>query len=480
MSNESLLIKTLLARSCSSAELKTVSRVQNKKLWSAYSHFRDAELIHSAGGDVNEMLLFHGTAERPASDVLAHPQGLDPRFSKGGGFYGHGIYLAEDPSYPIGGRYAHRISGTDGRRVQLLVVRAALGSQQQMGQRISAETREMRMPGVRLEGPPRVLYDSVRGGPHRPFQSGGGDNGCDASIVHVVYESRQMYPAYVIEVEMEMGAEVAAAVGQDASEAAGPAPKRQRHAGPSNAAASSGSSSGSGLLRQMQQLNQARAALQQQQLQQLQQQKQQQQQQQQQARAALLARQAQHAAMIQKARAALVARQPAAAPHAAPPSTSSHSAAQVPAVRLRFLTDPDSSDVRRRGPPSSLSPASALPPPSATSATAAEALCPANRRLLAAAALTATRAGLPAPSLPLLLSPSLLLPFPSFLYPQDEAFSAKKPPPPKTAASKEKKPPPVKKAASKEKATASKQQANKPPPDSSDEEDQPLSQRKQK
>ncbi|EOD03745.1 hypothetical protein EMIHUDRAFT_221903 [Emiliania huxleyi CCMP1516] len=260
MSNESLLIKTLLARSCSSAELKTVSRVQNKKLWSAYSHFRDAELIHSAGGDVNEMLLFHGTAERPASDVLAHPQGLDPRFSKGGGFYGHGIYLAEDPSYPIGGRYAHRISGTDGRRVQLLVVRAALGSQQQMGQRISAETREMRMPGVRLEGPPRVLYDSVRGGPHRPFQSGGGDNGCDASIVHVVYESRQMYPAYVIEVEMEMGAE------------------------------------------------------------------------------------AQHAAMIQKARAALVARQPAAAPHAAPPSTSSHSAAQVPAVRLRFLTDPDSSD----------------------------------------------------------------------------------------------------------------------------------------
>ena len=32
---------------------------------------------------------------------------LDPRFSKGG-FYGKGIYLAEDPSYPIGGRYAHR------------------------------------------------------------------------------------------------------------------------------------------------------------------------------------------------------------------------------------------------------------------------------------------------------------------------------------------------------------------------------------
>ena len=53
------------------------------------------------------MLLFHGTAERAAEDVLAHQNGLDPRFSKGG-FYGKGIYLAEDPSYPIGGRYAHR------------------------------------------------------------------------------------------------------------------------------------------------------------------------------------------------------------------------------------------------------------------------------------------------------------------------------------------------------------------------------------
>ena len=84
-----------------------------------------------------------------------------------------------------GGRYAHRISGSGGSRVQLLIVKAALGSQQEMGQRISAETKAMRMPDVRVEGPPRLLYDSVRGGPHRPFVSG---DGCDASVVHVVYE----------------------------------------------------------------------------------------------------------------------------------------------------------------------------------------------------------------------------------------------------------------------------------------------------
>ncbi|EOD07374.1 hypothetical protein EMIHUDRAFT_249582 [Emiliania huxleyi CCMP1516] len=178
------------------------------------------------------MLLFHGTAERAVEDVLAHQNGLDPRFSNGG-FYGSGIYLAEDPSYPIGGRYAHRISGSGGRRVQLLIVKAALGTQEEMGQRISAETRAMRMPGVRVEGPPRLLYNSVRGGPHRPFLSGGGESGCDASIVHVAYESRQMYPAYVIEVEIEMGAEVVAAVQNNSTEgsaSAGPASKQQRTA----------------------------------------------------------------------------------------------------------------------------------------------------------------------------------------------------------------------------------------------------------
>ncbi|EOD32240.1 hypothetical protein EMIHUDRAFT_202897 [Emiliania huxleyi CCMP1516] len=148
-SNEALLIKTLLARSCPSARLSRVQRVQNKKLWRA--HCRD---------ELN---------------------GLDPRFSKGG-FYGQGIYLAEDPSYPIGGR-PPSARGDEGDA----------------------------HADVRIEGPPRLLYDSVRGGPHRPFVSGGGENGCDASIVHVVYESRQMYPAYVIEVRaMGVAAAVAA------------------------------------------------------------------------------------------------------------------------------------------------------------------------------------------------------------------------------------------------------------------------------
>ena len=128
--------------------------------------------------------------------MLAHPKGLDPAFSSGG-FYGRGVYLAEDPGYQIGGRYAHFVSGHSGRRLQLLLVRAALGVQQEMRTRINPETQEMKMPGVRSDGPPRVLYDSVRGGPHRPFYSGTAELYQNESIVHVVYDRLQLYPQMI-------------------------------------------------------------------------------------------------------------------------------------------------------------------------------------------------------------------------------------------------------------------------------------------
>eukprot|EP00966_Prymnesium_polylepis_P125612 2904193-Prymnesium_polylepis.2 len=119
-----------------------------------------------------------------------------------GGFYGYGVYLAEDAAYPVGGRYAHRVSGTAGQRVELLCVRAALGCQQDLGSTIDETTRALRMPGIRSEGPPVVRFDSVRGGPHRPFASGQGDDGLDATHVHVVYDSRQLLPEYLIEIEL--------------------------------------------------------------------------------------------------------------------------------------------------------------------------------------------------------------------------------------------------------------------------------------
>ena len=169
----------------------TVQRVQNRLLEQSYTQFRDRKVKPFNEGDANERFLFHGTGAVAPTEVLAGRDGLDPRFSDGSGFYGQGIYLAESAAYPIGGRYAHRVAGHGGGRMQLLVVRAAVGLPQELGTTVNGMTRAMRMPGPRPDG---ERYDSVRAGPHRPFRSGPGDGGGgdDASVVHVIYRSEQM------------------------------------------------------------------------------------------------------------------------------------------------------------------------------------------------------------------------------------------------------------------------------------------------
>jgi len=82
------------------------------------------------------------------------------------------------------------------------VVKAALGAQQDFGTRVDADTRKMAMPGARSEEPILQRFDSVRAGPHRPHVAGSGDSGLNASFVHVLYEKRQLYVAYVIEVQL--------------------------------------------------------------------------------------------------------------------------------------------------------------------------------------------------------------------------------------------------------------------------------------
>jgi len=240
-----LHVASLLRVSCPSAKLAGLQRVQWPLLWEEFVRFRD----HYLGEDANERLLFHGTGPCSASDLFAHRIGLDPRFSSGG-FYGNGIYLAEHASYPVGGRYAHRVAGSGGTRLQLLLVRASLGAQQELGQRIDNVTRAMRMPDVRSDGPTGARFESVRTGPHRPFQSGTGESSLDASVIHVVYESRQLYPQYVLEIEFDMAPDVAATLASASAEApssnagsssstllapTGPSLKRACPSGPSGA-----------------------------------------------------------------------------------------------------------------------------------------------------------------------------------------------------------------------------------------------------
>ena len=205
------LISTMLRQACPTARLSVVRRVRNRQLWKNYRECRDDIQRHN-DGDANEQLLFHGTGATRADDVLKDPGGLDPRHSQGGGFYGRGVYLSERPDYQIGGRYAHFVSGSGQRRAELLVVKAALGAQQDLGTRVDTDTRKLAMPGVRSEEPILQRFDSVRAGPHRPHVAGAGESGLNASFVHVLYEKRQLYVAYAIEVQLGLNGESRPAV----------------------------------------------------------------------------------------------------------------------------------------------------------------------------------------------------------------------------------------------------------------------------
>jgi len=52
-------------------------------------------------------LLFHGTKETKPEEIFMGEEGFDFRFSNAG-FFGEGIYFAEDPAYSH--EYAYRVS----------------------------------------------------------------------------------------------------------------------------------------------------------------------------------------------------------------------------------------------------------------------------------------------------------------------------------------------------------------------------------
>jgi hypothetical protein len=102
---------------------------------------------------------------------------------------------------------------------------------QELGATINAQTMKMKMPDKRVQAPMPVRYNSVRAGPHRPFCGG---EGTDQSIIHAVYNAPQMYPTYIVELELQMEASVQACLSAEVEQAGAPAAKRQRTAGGAN------------------------------------------------------------------------------------------------------------------------------------------------------------------------------------------------------------------------------------------------------
>jgi hypothetical protein len=194
--NEWVRVNELLTASLPSATLVNVERWENRDLWRHYWTKRQ-HLEVKRPGNVNEKWLWHGTGKDSPLTVLEHEVGLDPRFSTTGS-YGSGLYLAERARYSNHDEYVHRYKGPYGL-CQLLLCRPALGVWFDFGEETDVKGK---LPPKESVG---ELYDSVRGGPHRPQHSfrttldlshDSGDD--DSSPFFVLYELARAYPEYVI------------------------------------------------------------------------------------------------------------------------------------------------------------------------------------------------------------------------------------------------------------------------------------------
>ena len=181
-------VKELLTASFPSAILVKVERWENRLLWRDYWTKRQ-HLDVKRRGKVNEQRLWHGTGKTPPATVLAHEVGPDQRFARGG-FYGPGLYLAERARYSNHDKYVHCCQ----EHRQLLLCCAALGESVDFCEKIDSELTK---PPTESDG---VLYDSVRGGPHRPTKSGAGE---DDSPMFVLYDITQAYPEYVVSYKLK-------------------------------------------------------------------------------------------------------------------------------------------------------------------------------------------------------------------------------------------------------------------------------------
>ena len=177
---------TVIAVRAVRASVKKMSRYQNEASMMSFT---------------NETLLFHGTSgTEPTALLNTSDSQLNPTASSQG-FYGRGIYLAFDPQYLIGGRYAHEPNRINNlccptRRnpvKRILLVTALLGHIQEMGTRVDVGTRQMCEPD---QG-----YDSVRAGPHMPHRAGDGEK---SSMMAVLYRSDQCLVRYVVDLEPDV------------------------------------------------------------------------------------------------------------------------------------------------------------------------------------------------------------------------------------------------------------------------------------
>jgi tankyrase len=162
-----------------------IQKLQNFKLWKRYIH-RRAEIADENNGQYNEKMLFHGS---PFINAIIQ-KGFDERHACLLGFFGAGIYFAENSSksnqyvYGINGSgcHAHQNKSCYQCHRSLLLCRVALGNS-------FSQFTSLKVP----HSPPG--HHSIVG---RPSLVAGGLHFAE----YVIYRGEQAYPQYLIQYQI--------------------------------------------------------------------------------------------------------------------------------------------------------------------------------------------------------------------------------------------------------------------------------------
>lgn len=229
----------------SSSAVHGVFRIQNQHLWERWCAERVQlrQARGETGGRVQS--LWYGTNRSHPWSVYGTAEGIDPRFSSRswdrtsgrvvGGFYGEGVYFAENIAYSAEG-YGFRTNvdvveegaektlmswdqltyEPNGRFILVILAKVLLGLNKDYGQEVN---RDLRLPPLieDEERKPRsssrelmtgeadpalehLRYDSVSGGPHAIRTPEGK---AIESRFSVVYDNRKAFPAYLLVIDTQ-------------------------------------------------------------------------------------------------------------------------------------------------------------------------------------------------------------------------------------------------------------------------------------
>jgi phosphohistidine swiveling domain-containing protein len=157
------------------AEVTSITKVQNKKLWFWYYLKRQeisSKLLNNE--KTNEQWLFHGTAPENIHKIAK--EGFDHRLSKSTSSIGQGVYFARGAKTSLG-----YLGNNQSTAKKMLLCRVTVG------------TSTPGMPGLRrppINQETNQLYDSVYGYIRTSTT--------EIDLMHVIFDNYQSYPEYII------------------------------------------------------------------------------------------------------------------------------------------------------------------------------------------------------------------------------------------------------------------------------------------